>query len=152
MEKNKAEWGGESVCVYVCAGVGGLLRSHLKKTWKRWESSVGRRRVSRQRPWGEEGQSVESLVECYCKDFGFNWKGAFFLVKPESESRVLVRWSQWPNTPSLKLTDIPPSHRSSEHPWTSPTGLAFLSFWEQVDANPEHSACLVGSMYSTSAC
>lgn len=34
---------------------------------------------------GGEGQVRESLVVGYCKDFGFNQKGSFFLLKPESE-------------------------------------------------------------------
>ena len=34
---------------------------------------------------GGVGQTRESLhVGCW-KDFGFNWKGSFFLVKPRSE-------------------------------------------------------------------
>lgn len=34
---------------------------------------------------GGEGQVRESLVVGYCKDFGFNRKGSFFLLKPGSE-------------------------------------------------------------------
>ena len=86
----------------MCVGGRCSLRSHLGEDLEEIREAVDGRRALQAEAlreltppstenggsWvqvGGEGQVRESLVVGYCKDFGFNRKGSFFLLKPGSE-------------------------------------------------------------------